>query len=429
MQIISFSVIELFNSFSYHFEIDEDQKVFMLTGPNGYGKTTILTIINNLSKLNLEYFYELPFKSIEINFEEEQRLTIESVFFKNEQMNFIVAEDNEVDIEKEVAFRWFEKKKEITKLVLNKKNLNKAHRSYNYEHYYRESFQLLSNTKEYRNGNDLMQKYAIIAKEQNQEQFLLILKSISTLFLPANRIYVNKRNEDKESNAEVMIYKVAESLKKKMQETFLNYFRQSDKGSKELIEKLLESDKKYTREEYEEKAVSLKNKLIALKSFNLYVDKDIRPYQEDKKQILSVYLDELANKIEVYTELAKRLTLFSSLLENKKFINKKVVFNRSSGLRAISNDGSILELDKLSSGEQNEIIMLYHFIFEINEGMIVLIDEPENSLHVAWQSMFLNDIKQIAEGIDVQFIIATHSPQLIGNNWDKCFDLYECLEA
>ena len=61
--------------------------------------------------------------------------------------------------------------------------------------------------------------------------------------------------------------------------------------------------------------------------------------------------------------------------------------------------------------------------------MIILIDEPENSLHVAWQSMFLNDIKQIAEGIDVQFIIATHSPQLIGNNWDKCFDLYECLEA
>ena len=217
MQIISFSVIELFNSFSYHFEIDEDQKVFMLTGPNGYGKTTILTIINNLSKLNLEYFYVLPFKSIEINFEEEQRLTIESIFsLKNEQMNFIVAEDNEVDIEKEVAFRWFEKNKEITKLVLNKKNLNKAHRSYNYEHYYRESFQLLKNTRENRNGNDLMQKYAIIAKEQNQEQFLLILKSISTLFLPANRIYVNKWNEDKESNAEVMICKVAESLKKKM---------------------------------------------------------------------------------------------------------------------------------------------------------------------------------------------------------------------
>ena len=69
--------------------------------------------------------------------------------------------------------------------------------------------------------------------------------------------------------------------------------------------------------------------------------------------------------------------------------------------------------------------MLYRFIFGISNGSILLIDEPEISLHVSWQLDFLNDIEEILREKNMQVIIATHSPQIINEHWDNCFDFYE----
>jgi len=58
--------------------------------------------------------------------------------------------------------------------------------------------------------------------------------------------------------------------------------------------------------------------------------------------------------------------------------------------------------------------------------MILLIDEPEISLHVIWQEEFMADLEEIAKVRKQQMIIATHSPQIIGNRWKHCYDLTEC---
>ncbi|MDA1003121.1 MAG: AAA family ATPase [Chloroflexi bacterium] len=55
---------------------------------------------------------------------------------------------------------------------------------------------------------------------------------------------------------------------------------------------------------------------------------------------------------------------------------------------------------------------------------LVLIDEPEISLHVAWQKAFLDDMARIATLANLRFIIATHSPQVIGEWWDRSVELY-----
>jgi len=44
-----------------------------------------------------------------------------------------------------------------------------------------------------------------------------------------------------------------------------------------------------------------------------------------------------------------------------------------------------LKLTDLSSGEQQEVVMLYELLFCVQPGTLVLIDEPELSLHVVWQ--------------------------------------------
>ena len=84
-----------------------------------------------------------------------------------------------------------------------------------------------------------------------------------------------------------------------------------------------------------------------------------------------------------------------------------------------------MNLSQLSSGEQHQVVLIYELIFNTKEHSIVLIDEPEISLHVVWQEQFLDDLKMITEMNKAKAIIATHSPQIIGDYWDLVIDLEE----
>jgi len=67
----------------------------------------------------------------------------------------------------------------------------------------------------------------------------------------------------------------------------------------------------------------------------------------------------------------------------------------------------------LSSGEKQIIIMIAHLIFEEAQkpSGVFIIDEPELSLHIAWQEIFVNSIVEASP--KTQFILATHSPSII----------------
>lgn len=70
------------------------------------------------------------------------------------------------------------------------------------------------------------------------------------------------------------------------------------------------------------------------------------------------------------------------------------------------------------------IILLYRMIFEVRDGDILLIDEPEISMHVVWLKEFVKDVLKIAScKKNVQILIATHSPQIVRGAEDNCFDL------
>ena len=88
-----------------------------------------------------------------------------------------------------------------------------------------------------------------------------------------------------------------------------------------------------------------------------------------------------------------------------------------------------LELTQLSSGEQHQVVLLYELIFKTNEHTLILIDEPEISLHVTWQKEFLQDIEKIKEiQKNMVVVIATHSPQIINGRWDLAYDLLNTRE-
>ena len=68
-------------------------------------------------------------------------------------------------------------------------------------------------------------------------------------------------------------------------------------------------------------------------------------------------------------------------------------------------------------------MLLYQLLFKVDKDSLILIDEPELSLHIAWQEEFLRDLKRIASVSSFDVLIATHSPQIIGERWDLTVEL------
>ena len=76
-------IIDLFERFNY--DIDLNKELIILTGPNGYGKSTILKIILAINKGNFEYFRRLTFKKIEIEFNNyEGKITLEKNYSRSD---------------------------------------------------------------------------------------------------------------------------------------------------------------------------------------------------------------------------------------------------------------------------------------------------------------------------------------------------------
>lgn len=82
---------------------------------------------------------------------------------------------------------------------------------------------------------------------------------------------------------------------------------------------------------------------------------------------------------------------------------------------------------QLSSGEKQLIIILAHISFYRHRknrgGGICIIDEPELSLHIGWQEIFVDALLRASP--NTQFIIATHAPAILAKNERRewCIDL------
>ena len=72
--------------------------------------------------------------------------------------------------------------------------------------------------------------------------------------------------------------------------------------------------------------------------------------------------------------------------------------------------------------------MFYELIFKTKSDLLLLIDEPEISLHVLWQKMFLNDLLKVVKSETINAIVATHSPQIIGGHSDMQIELGDLYE-
>lgn len=415
MLLKSFSVKKLFGTFTYSINFNLDTKVYVITGPNGYGKTTILRMLHSLChKEKLLYFYEVPFEEITVEYDNGTTLII-----TKKKLTDISSGDQQVITEEKTLFTLNRRGRALANYSIDSKKYEQLN----------ETFEDSPNKKD--------KFFLLFQKERNREfhdaeldKLSMNLAIVKDTYVPSQRLVENELEEElneREERSISKIEKIAESLQKNLEDCYMNFLKYSQQRDSKFIDQLLNATTYDTKKEYEEKFEKLNIQIKELNNYGLLNKTIIRPYDVKHKRELSVYLHEQELKVAQYNPIRKKLNLFLSLLNEKKFVNKEFSFSVSKGLRVklMKSNSYLKDLSKLSSGEQNEIILLYTLIFGVPDDSLLLIDEPELSLHVAWQLQFINDVQRVAKDKNVQIIIATHSAAIAGNYDEEPIELVD----
>lgn len=127
----------------------------------------------------------------------------------------------------------------------------------------------------------------------------------------------------------------------------------------------------------------------------------------------------------------RSIEFFSELVSFFKFADKEMVIDERFGIRFKMNNASktFIPITALSSGEKHVLLQLFELVFDGKAGDLVVIDEPELSFHPAWLNVYVSVLEKIQgfkleEEREMQIILATHSPMLVGGRWDETLDLY-----
>ncbi|CAL2066714.1 MULTISPECIES: AAA family ATPase [Streptomyces] len=137
-----------------------------------------------------------------------------------------------------------------------------------------------------------------------------------------------------------------------------------------------------------------------------------------ERRILNVFLDDWQRKLIPLLPIHEKLKSLRRIVETK-FIGKELVLTSKGRIGFKSKvNGRTVPVTSLSSGEQHLLAVFSMLLFSAEKGAVVLIDEPEISMHATWKHSFLDDIAEVAKLSDLQIVIATHSSAIINGQWD-----------
>jgi hypothetical protein len=77
--LVGFHITGLFGLYSHKIDLKLEQRITIIIGPNGRGKTVCLKFIEALFREKYSYFVEVPFKTAQFIFADGERIVIESI--------------------------------------------------------------------------------------------------------------------------------------------------------------------------------------------------------------------------------------------------------------------------------------------------------------------------------------------------------------
>jgi ABC-type lipoprotein export system ATPase subunit len=416
------SIRGLFDVRDYTFELDRKEPT-LLTGSNGSGKSTILRIVDAIGTGAWLTLLNYPFSSIALTFETGRRLTATRI---DVNKLGVVLDDEHFEIDSsQVTFDWDDE--DVHRLLPEYHRLSSGRFADAYGHVYSRE-ELAAKVTSLGFPTALSAEYESLANFV--KEFPLLYITDQRLVVSEERLAAQRPRPIRAGNRGAADL-AARELGRQIQNTLSEYASQSQRLDRDFpqrvvsamalasehevpiarIEQLLR-DVEQDREQLQK--VGLLPRDLSANAF-----RDLPLNEPYVRPVIETFVTDTKQKFAVLADLRERLTLFTDFL-NQHYENKRVI--------AVARDGFRVEMEgdpnrmirpaQLSSGEQQILVLAYEILFRSEPGTLVLIDEPELSLHVVWQDTFIDDLSRMGAVRDLQFILATHSPSLIGGRED-----------
>tara|TARA_R110000824_G_scaffold1686_1_gene8368 strand:+ start:398 stop:1804 length:1407 start_codon:yes stop_codon:yes gene_type:complete len=461
-RISKIAITGLHDTFDYNLTFPKGEDTIILIAPNGYGKTALLSLLNDCLTLNLGRAAKNVFERLDIHFEDKSRWSFERKWEEGLNSDEMSASQRRRNSWGEqyrrritnpywVDLTQYDKKGE--RIVEELPDLSTSERSTILRNIERHEPWILHNpdsgsrnraVRDNYSREALMQYFTLIENDDSIRSMVSktlpnfvwpSAKKLECLFIETQRIlYEDKNREsghDSPSHREEIV-RQSNRLSELLQESYSEYAATSqslDRSFPSRLIKRAEKNLEVREDNLKSELSKVEDKRKKLTEVGILVEQSDTIAANEAKispkvfDALQVYVEDSKRKLSTYDEIYPKLQIFTELIA-KKLGPKKLTISRDAGA-SLKNSKGELDLTSLSSGEKHEFIMLFKLIFDTSSESIVLIDEPEISLHVVWQLHFMADLRRIQEQNPFQSIIATHSPQVFQGFRHLLIDLAE----
>lgn len=174
-------------------------------------------------------------------------------------------------------------------------------------------------------------------------------------------------------------------------------------------------------EEIQTYSTTLSKEYKFINTINSNVIRDIPSYIATKRNYLATIEEDLTMK-EITNKVVNEINGIFDILELD--VKLKGFSKDEKAMPVFENSaGEEFDINDLSSGEKQLFLRTLSIKMLEPKNSIILIDEPELSLHPKWQQRIIEVYKKIGE--NNQIIIATHSPHILGSvSSENIFILY-----
>jgi len=445
MQVKKITVTKLFGIFTHIIPMKLDDRITIIHGPNGFGKTAILRMIDGLFNARQAELRSIPFRSFKVEFADKSVIQVDKTVQRsgvhtldqlraNTKLTYKFTKpgskpktfsppsfdaDNGVhfptqiiddlipDIERIGSSTW---KHYLTNEILSVEDVLERYGEFLPSHYFR--------TKDEPEWLKKIRQSIDVHLVQTQRLF-----SLGGVSRPSRKF-------EKRPTMALTVAAYSEELTQAIQTRLAEYAALSQTLDRSFPARLVKEEVPVdlTKNELRGELTTLEKKRLQLMAAGLLdkrqgVDFQIpKEIQDRTRDVLSVYVKDVDKKLSVFDEIANKIDLFKGII-NSRFLYKQMAVSRDKGFTFTTSDGQPLAPGSLSSGEQHELVLFYALLFKVKPNSLILIDEPEISLHVAWQEQFLKDLQEITKLSSFDILIATHSPQIIHDRWDLTVEL------
>lgn len=421
-RLVRYEISGLFGQHDHAFDLELEEPT-ILTGANGTGKSTILRTINAIGTGAWPQLFALPFKSLTLRFEHSPliRVTRLKGSLKVEHGGEawrLNARDQRVrmqaaGLDLEVPLDQFE---------FDEPGLSQAAKA---ERVYRS----LGAQRAWRHERDLFEAGEI------PEPLREISKRIRVRFVTDQRLVlygdVPRRPGRPEKGEDVRhaALEYSNELRRLMSRELARYAAASqreDRAFPRLVVEAMSAGGEADLHELHGLLDEVGDRRAELQRVGLLEsdsDAGVEPFeltslqQEKVSPVIKTFAEVTLRKFDMLEPFRRRLQLFVDFLD-EHFVDKHTITTDERGLEFELGNGAVVSPFDLSSGEQQMLVLAYQLLFQSSPGTLLLVDEPEISLHVGWQSSFVDDITEMGRDRGLQFLLASHSPVLIGGRED-----------